>query len=182
MPEEVPHPPIADPQMAEKYVDWLTDLINQDKLEVSHSDLKKFDLSCMEDHYRANLMDYDVEISHSKHPKSGEDIYVMVFNNISRISSEGGKPVILSYAHLTQDQFSMLKGVSDRQISRRLRAEEERKFKEAMKPIDEALDQLSEDVSEKIQTEDNLPQPMELPPVPEPSKPEEANMLQPAVV
>lgn len=178
--QEQKTPPSADPHLASKYIDWLVELINKDKLEVNHSDLKKFDISSMEDHYRIDLQKYDVEVSHSKHPKSGEDIYTMIFNNLSRINENNqSERVILAYIHLTKDQFEGFKEAADEQIHRRFREAEEKRFKEAMGPIDDLLDEIASGKEEKPQEkleeqkEESsleaapLPEPMELPPVPE---------------
>lgn len=180
LPQKPMSPPTADPHQANKYVDWVVELINKDKLEVIHSDLKKFDLSTMQDHYRISLQSYDVEISHSKHPKSGQDIFVMIFNNLSNISLANNSPrVILAYLNLTREQFEKFKFSSDNQINRKWRQEQERRFKAAMAPVDELLDQISSGIipqEEKPQAHEHslnsvpeqpLPEPMKLPPVPD---------------
>jgi hypothetical protein len=188
-------PPTADPQVAAKYVDWLTELINKDKITVNHSDLTKFSVDCMEDHYRIGLEGYDVELSHSKHPKSGEDIYTMIFNNLAQLGGSQAQRVILAYIHLTKAQFEKFKSASDTQMHRKWREAEDKRFKEAMSPIDEVLEKISssngpsqetlspqeetsqtEPASPREETITNassvqelnmpLPEPMKLPPVP----------------
>lgn len=134
-------PPIGDSQKAEKYIAWLTDLISKDKLLVNHSDLKKFDISCMEDHYRVNLKDYEVEVSHSKHPETSADMFVLLFNSLQ--SSTTSSRSILAFVYLTKEQFLKFKVVADDQIERIRKAAEEKRFKEAMHPIDNLLEQIS---------------------------------------
>ena len=59
--------------------------------------------------------------------------------------------------HLTQDQFNNFKSVSDEQLERKRKGAEEKRFKEAMAPIDQALEQLGASdnvVTESSQTDD----------------------------
>lgn len=142
---QTPHipPPSGDPIKAEKYVSQLINLIEKDKLTISHTDLAKFDPSSLQDHFLAELKDYQVEISHSKHPQSGRDIYTMLFNNIKIVANGGCQKVILAYMHLDDSQFVRFRKVYTQQVDRIRKAEEERRLKEALAPVDNLLDQLS---------------------------------------
>lgn len=156
-----PNPPGAEPEQAEKYLDWLADLISKDKLIVHHSDLTKFNVECMRDHYRVDLKSYDVEVSHSKHPKTGEDIFTMIFNNISNLAQNTSGRVILAYIKLTSNQFNKFRDVAENQQERQRRIEEDKRFKAVMAPVDEVLDQLSSEAGataqapEPIQSDSN---------------------------
>lgn len=134
------NPPKGDFQKAEKYITRLVDLVNRNKIQVTHTDLKRFDPTTLQDHYTISLSEYHIEISHSKQPNTGKDSYVMIFNNLKNIAAGQGEKVILAYIYLADTQFSKFKIVADRQIEEKRRAEEERKFKEALQPIDELLE------------------------------------------
>ncbi|MDD2822684.1 MAG: hypothetical protein PHQ59_01250 [Candidatus Daviesbacteria bacterium] len=145
MPQEPP-PPAGDGEKSEKYLNQLIDLINQDKLPVSHTDLNKFEVASIEDHYRMDLGDYEVEINHSKQPDTGQDFYIMLFNNIKQIETQGQScvnKVILAYTHLTEPQFEDFKEASDASIERIKKKEEAKRFAAVMSPIDELLGNLS---------------------------------------
>ncbi len=136
-------PPTGDPEKAEKYVNQLIELVNEDKLLVSHTDLSKFDPTSLQDHYRLDLKDYNVEVSHNKQPDSGKDFYVMLFNNLKYVNEKCTEKVILAYMHLSDEQFIKFKAVANNQIERKRREVEEKKLKAAMAPIDQALEQVS---------------------------------------
>ncbi len=163
-------PPSGDSETAEKYIHQLIDLINTEKLTVIHTDLSKFDPTTLADHYRLDLKDYDVEISHNKNPNTSADSYVMLFNNLKSINNASTEKVILAYIHLSELQFSKIKTVSDEQIERRLREAEKKRFKEAMIPVDQALEQLgasdniineSSQTDNQAETDDNLSVPLD---------------------
>jgi molecular chaperone GrpE (heat shock protein) len=135
------NPPKGDFEKAEKYINQLVELLNQKRVEVFHTDLKKFDPTTLQDHYTIKLEDYQIEISHSKQPNTGKDSYVMIFNNFKNLTDGKGEKAILAYVYLADSHFSKFKIVADRQIEDRRRAEEEKRFKEAMTPIDSLLDQ-----------------------------------------
>lgn len=135
-------PPSGDPQKAERYLNILIDLINMDRLMLAHSDLQKYDPTALQDHYRMQLDDYEVEISHSKQPESGKNSYVMVFSNIKMLQEKDPQRVILAFTHLTEEQFSKFKEAADRHVQKERKKQEEELFKEAMLPIDEALEKL----------------------------------------
>lgn len=137
-------PPRGDTEKAEKYINQLVDLINRKKIEVFRTDLKKFDPTSLQDHYTIALKDYQIEISHSKHPNSGKDSYVMIFNNLKNISNASSEKVILAYTYLADSHFSKFKIVADRQLEEKRRALEDKRFKEAIAPIDNLLEAVSD--------------------------------------
>lgn len=137
-------PPVGDPSQAEKYINQLISLIDMDKVDVFHTDLSKFDPSNLQDHYRIELQDYNVEVSHSKHPNSGKDSYVLLFTNIKDVASGNSEKIILAYMHLDDSQFMRTKRAFLEQETRKRKAEEERKLKEALRPVDQILEQLSQ--------------------------------------
>ncbi|MBI2017528.1 hypothetical protein HYS92_00610 [Candidatus Daviesbacteria bacterium] len=136
-------PPSGDPKKAEKYVDQLISLLESDNLTIYHTDLARFDPSFLQDHFRIDLKDYQVEISHSKHPQSGKDSYVMLFSNLKNIPNSESEKVILAYMHLDDSQFMNFRKVYTQQADRRRRLEEERRLNAALAPIDQTLQELS---------------------------------------
>lgn len=145
MPKEPP-PPAGNSEKAEKYLKQLINLINQDKLIVIHTDLNKFNIETIQDHYRMDLGDYDVEINHSKQPDTGQDIYIMLFNNIKKIQSQEQNCInkaILAYVHLTQNQFENFREAVNNATRRRWKKEETQRFSTVMAPIDNLLDNLN---------------------------------------
>lgn len=157
--ENTHNPPKGDFQKAEKYINQLVNLLNSNKIEVFHTDLKKFDPTSLQDHYTINLKDYQIEISHSKQPNSGKDSYVMIFNNLKNISEGSSDKAILAYVFLADSQYTKFKIVADRQIEEKRRAEEEKRFKEAMTPIDSLLDQASSKSNTETSEPSNTPEP-----------------------
>lgn len=148
-------PPRGDFDKAEKYINQLISLINQNKITAFQTDLKKFDPTSLKDHYTITLNEYQIEISHSNHPDTdeqsspkGKDSYVMIFNNLKNVSEGSAQKVILAYIYLADAQYSKFKIVADRQIHERQRVEEEEKFKEALEPIDQLLDHASKEGTE----------------------------------
>ncbi len=137
-------PPKGDIEKAEKYVNQLVDLLNRKKIETSKTDLRKFDPTYLQNHYTINLKEYQIEISHSTHQDTGKHSYVMIFNNLGNLSQAGGGKAILAYIYLTDSQFSKFKIVADRDIEERRRVEEEKRFNEAIKPIEDILGEASE--------------------------------------
>lgn len=136
------NPPRGDFETAEKYINQLIDLLNDRKIEVDHTDLKRFDPTTLQDHYTIGLSEYQIEISHSKTPDSGKDSYVMIFNNMKQLAEGSGAKVILAYIYLADSQFSRFKIVADHYITEKRKTEEEKRFKEALMPIDQLLDQV----------------------------------------
>lgn len=145
MPQEPP-PPAGDSEKAEKYLSQLIGLIKTDKLEVIHTDLKKFDIASIQDHYRMDLGEYEVEVNHSKQPDTGQDFYVLLFNNLKKIEEAGEScisKVILAYTHLTHSQFVDFKEAADGALERKRKKEEEKRFASAMAPIDNVLHEMA---------------------------------------
>lgn len=136
-------PPSGDAIQAEKYLNQLIEFIEQDKLLVFRTDLSKFDPSTLQDHFYLILTEYEIEVSHNKHPTSGKDSYIMLFTNIKNVADGSCEKNILAYMHLNSAQFAEFKEVCNQQIERIRKAEEERRLKEALDPLDKALEQLS---------------------------------------
>lgn len=140
-------PPSADYKKADKYTAQLVGLINAEKLIVSRTDLSKFDPTSLQNHYRLDLKDYEIEVSHTKQADSGQDFYIMLFNNLKRIYGESSEKVILAYMHLTKDQFNEFKDAADKQLEKKEKEAEEKRFREVMTPIDQALAKLTDSES-----------------------------------
>lgn len=134
------NPPRGDYQKAEKYISQLAILVEQNKLEVVHTDLNRFDPSTIQDHYRLDLNDYQIEISHSKLPNSGADSYVMLFTNLKNVVEGNANKTILAYTQLSDTQFHKFKTAADAQLEERRQKEEEKRFNDALSPIDSLLD------------------------------------------
>ncbi len=138
-------PPRGDTQKGDKYIDQLVALLNKDKVRVFQTDLARFDPSLFQDHYRIDLKDYQIEISHSKNPDSAKDSFVMVFTNLNRLQPECNDKVVLAYIHLGKDQYERFKQAAQLQIDRIKRLEEEKRFYQAIKPVDSLLEQVEND-------------------------------------
>lgn len=136
-------PPSGDSKQAEKYINQLIQLIEVDKLDVSHTDLAKFDPSSLQDHYRLELKEYRVEVSHSKYPNSGKDSYIILFTNIKNLIDGYVEKIILAYMHLDDSQFAAFKKASLGQMERKRKAEEEKRLKTALEPVDQILQDFS---------------------------------------
>lgn len=142
--EEIqPKPPQGSEKKASEYITQLVGLINQDKLIVSHTDLSKHDPSNLQDHYRIQLKEYMVEVSHSKDATSGRDSFVLLFTNVKNIRDGCNEKLILGYLHLNSDQFNQFRLSSKAQVIRIKKQEEEATFSQNLKPIDEVLSQLA---------------------------------------
>jgi hypothetical protein len=137
--DTAPTPPRGDYQKAENYINRLIELIESNKLDVIHTDLQKFDPGSIQDHYRLDLSDYQIEISHSKLPTSGSDSYVMLFTNLKKVEDGSAQKAILAYTQLSNNQFEKFKTAAESQIEDRRRLEEEKRFKDALAPIDSLL-------------------------------------------
>lgn len=147
--EEIPNtPPKGDYQKAEKYINKLVTLADQDKITVLHTDLNKFDPGSIQDHYRIDLKDYQIELSHSKLPSSGVDSFVMIFTNFKNVQSGNTEKAILAFTQLSDSQFAKFKTSADDQIERRRRAEEEKRFNMAVAPIDDLLETVDKEESQ----------------------------------
>jgi len=148
-------PPKGDFKKAEQYTNKLISLIEQNKLLVYHTDLKKYDPNTLQDHYRLDLKEYQIELSHSKQAESGNDSYVLIFTNIKNIQAGSCDKVILAYSALSPIQFSQFKKAAEGQIADRIRAAELKRFSEALAPIDSLLEEAesSTQVAEKAETD-----------------------------
>ena len=143
-------PPQGDLKKAEKYLTAFINLIHQDKLEVTHTDLNQFDPNSLQDHYRLVLDHYQVEISHSKLPQSGKDNFIMLFTNIKHVGEsaseeECAQKIILSYIHLSESQFLRFKTAADSRLYRIKQKQEEERFEKVMSPFDEVLETMAGD-------------------------------------
>src|SRR3990167_5803871 len=123
-------PPSGDPIQAERYVNQLIQLVDDNKLLVAHTDLAKFDPSSLQDHFSLDLKEYKVEISHSKYPITGKDSFVILFTNIKQVSEGQNEKIILAYMHLDENQFKSLKKSFNEQIERIRKAEEKKRLEE----------------------------------------------------
>lgn len=149
-------PPIGNFEQADKYITQLVKLISEDKLLVSHTDLSRFDPTSLQDHYRLDLKDYEIEVSHSKQPDTGLDSFVILFNNLRHLNGQTSTKVILAYVHLNETQFKKFKTICDDQMLRKKKEADEKKFRETMKPIDLALEQLSTNSAEKTNSANDV--------------------------
>lgn len=145
MPDDQLPPPGAESDKAQRYVDSLIRLIGNEKVLVTQTDLKRYNSPSMEDHYRINLKDYDIELSHNKNPETSEETYIMIFNSIGLIDPQNPQPVVLAYVHLEMAHFMRLKQAADSQIEKIRKAKEEARFKATMQPIEQLLDQMGND-------------------------------------
>lgn len=146
--QETPNlpPPQGEEDQAEKYLQKLIGLIDKKKLLPSHTNLERFNINTLQDHYSLDLGDYEVEISHTKQPDSGQDFYIMLFNNIRKVQSGSASctdKLILAYVHLTNEQFKKFKQVSDDALEQKRREEEAKRFNEVMTPVDTVLEDLA---------------------------------------
>lgn len=151
-------PPHGDTGKAQSYIDKLKRLITLDKVVVTKTDLKRFDPTNLQNHYRIDLGGYHIEISHSKDANTAKDAYVLVFTNVAKLaadSADSNKKVILAYLHLTQDQFLTFKEVADDQLDKIRKAEEEKRFNQAVEPIEQALEHLESQPTYSTPTEEN---------------------------
>lgn len=139
MPDESNTPPIGNHQQAEKYLSQLIESLRRQQFPLTHSDLSKFEPCSFQDHYRIDLGQFHAEISHSKHPQSGADVYSLIFTSIDKIRSGQSNQAILSYIPLTGEQFSRFKSTAEAYFAEQKRLAEEKRFKAAMQPIDSLL-------------------------------------------
>lgn len=140
---KTPPPPQGDSEKAEKYIIQLIDLIKADKILVSHTDLNRFNLDSLQDHYFIQLSDYEIEISHSKSSDSDQDFFVLLFNNIKKIKEGCSEKVILAYIHTDAKHFNDFKQAADEQIEKKRKEAEAKRFSETMSPLDNLLENLS---------------------------------------
>lgn len=136
-------PPGGDQQRAESYIKQLIQLLTDNKLTATHTDLTKFDPNALQDHYRIDIKTYQLEVSHSKQPATGKDIYVLLFINSPSVDDFYNAHGIIAYLVLSDDQFKRFKAIADEQIETRRKVEEEKRFAKAIKPIEELLDKIA---------------------------------------
>ncbi len=150
-------PPRGDEQKGEKYLKTLIGLITTDKVKVVHTDLNKFDPSNLYDHYRIDVKDYQIEVSHSKQANTGADSFVLIFTNLKNVQEGTCEKVILAYTDLSAEQFQRFKHASDEQLEKVRKAEEEKRFNAALEPLDQTLEELY--TSPQPEPEDDTPPP-----------------------
>jgi hypothetical protein len=132
-------PPMGNHQQAEKYLTELISALKIGSYPLTHSDLSKFDPGSFQDHYRIDMGEYHAEISHSKHPQSGADSFSLIFTSLDKIRSGQSSQAILSFIPLTADQFTRFKTAANNYFVEQKRREEQKRFQQAMKPIDQLL-------------------------------------------
>lgn len=139
-------PPLGDSAKADRYVASLVKLIEKDRVKVIQTDLSRFDLSSMQNHYRIELGGYDVEISHSIQTETNKDFYTMLFNSIRHVQEGESDKVVLAYIHLNDSQFARFKASADEYLERRQREADASRFTEVMAPIDDVLNTMVAEV------------------------------------
>lgn len=149
-------PPLGNPNKAEKYVVSLINLIQSNKVEVIKTDLNKFDLTTMQDHYRIDLRTYDVEVSHNVHPDTDKNFYTMLFNNLARLADGSSKKVVLAYVHLTESQYKRFKIAADEQLEKKKLEEDAARFAQVMVPFDTALQAMDSQSQENLAPEPQI--------------------------
>ena len=163
-------PPSGSPEQAQNYLDKLIDFLGQERLIVTHTDLSKLDPSSLQDHYYITLSDYHIEVSHNKKADTGEDFYILLFNNLKQIRDGCSEKVILAYMNLTVEQFEKFKEAAKTQLEIIKAREDAKRFAEAMSPIDQALENLSSSSSVLENPVPEIPEPINFAeaPAPEP--------------
>jgi hypothetical protein len=160
-------PPLGDPGKADKYIASLARLIAKDKVTLTHTDLNKFDVTTMQNHYRVDLGEYEVEVSHSVQPETNKDFYTIIFNNTKKLQDGKTDKVILGYIHLTDDQYGRFKISADEYLERRQKDLDKERFAQNLAPIEQLLSQMDSEAQMEepvTQTSENLPTPEELKP------------------
>ncbi len=137
-------PPKGDEQKGEKYVSDLIRLIEQGKVQVNKTDLSQFNPSSLQNHYRLDLDDFQIEISHSTHLESGTNSFVIIFNNLKNIADGNTEKAILAYIHLTEEQYRRFHSTAEQQIEKLKKIEDEKRFIEAVRPLDNRLAELEQ--------------------------------------
>lgn len=143
-PLQPPPPPQGDEAKGEKYVSDLVRLIEQGKIQVHKTDLSQFNPSSLQNHYRVELNDFQIEISHSSHLDSGNNSYVIIFNNLKNIADGNTEKAILAYIHLTEPQYKRFFKAAEEQIEKLKKVEDERRFLDAVKPLDNLLSEIDQ--------------------------------------
>lgn len=152
----LPPPPSGDSEKAEKYLNKIIDLLKQDKLTAYHTDLAQFDPNSLQDHYRVDLKDYQIEVSHSKQPDNGKDSFIILFNNLKLAENNLPEKIILAYLHLTTTQFNDFKSAAEDQIQKVAQQEQEQRLNEVLSPIEQALEEISQSDNQPDQQSDSI--------------------------
>lgn len=171
-------PPSGSPEQAQKYLTKLIDLIDQEKILVTHTNLSKLDPSSLQDHYYIILNDFHIEISHTKKADTGEDFYILLFNNLKQIRDGCSEKVILAYMNLNAQQYGLFKKSAQVQFDKEKAKEDAKRFTEVMAPIDQALENLNNSSSASDTPVIEIPEPE--PQMPEITIPEELTPISPA--
>lgn len=135
-------PPFGDAQKAERYLSTIVGLINLDKIKVTPTNLNQLAQSSLKDHFRINLEEYEIEISHNRSLETKISTFVMLFSNTSLLKVGKADKVILAYLHLNEDQFNLFREAAFDQIERGQKHIAEEKFREVMAPIDQIFEKL----------------------------------------
>lgn len=155
-------PPIGDVSKAEKYINQLIELMNKDKCTVTQSDLAKFGQSHMQEHFRISLGTYDAEVSHSLN-QNQKDTYILLFTNTQQIKEGKAQDAILAYINLSSELYNELKASIETHIERKIKEAEQKRFNEAMQPIDDFIDQALEDEAVESETPTLIQEPITQP-------------------
>lgn len=135
-------PPKGDEAKGEKYVADLIRLIESGKIQVHKTDLSQFNPSSLQSHYRIDLDDFQIEISHSTHLETGNHSYVIIFNNLKKIADGNTGKAILAYIHLNETQYLRFHKAAESQIEKLQKIEDEKRFLQAVRPFDDRIAQL----------------------------------------
>lgn len=163
-------PPSGDNAKAEKYLSELIPLIQNNRVVVTATDLSTLGTTSLLAHYQIDIDQFRIEFGHSNHKESNTDSYLLVFNRLEKDIDGSTKKVVLAYVNLTEQQFASLKDLADKQITKIKQETEEKRFAEAMAPIDQILQRLSvaqtaENTLPTPPTPNNqIPQPYQEPP------------------
>ncbi len=135
-------PPKGDEAKGEKYIADLIRLLESGKIQVYKTDLSQFNPSSLQSHYRIDLDDFQIEISHSTHLETGTHSYVIIFNNLKKIADGNTGKAILAYIHLNETQYLRFHKAAELQIEKLQKIEDEKRFLQAVRPFDDKIAQL----------------------------------------
>lgn len=135
-------PPKGDEAKGEKYIADLIRLLENGKIQVYKTDLSQFNPSSLQSHYRIDLDDFQIEISHSTHLETGSHSYVIIFNNLKKIADGNTGKAILAYIHLNETQYVRFHKAAEVQIEKLQKIENEKRFLQAVRPFDDKIAQL----------------------------------------
>ncbi len=137
-------PPRGDEAKGEKYIQDLINLIDNGKIQVHKTDLSQFNPSALQSHYRVDLDDFQIEISHSSHLETGANSFVIIFNNLKNIADGNTEKAILAYIHLTEIQYQRFLRAAENQLEKLRKIEDEKRFIRAVQPLDDKLAAIEE--------------------------------------